>query len=73
MTQGNHDGRPCCEVRDRTGDGPVLRVSPLLYRVLRPVIEKRMCCTVELSFNSGGLGGTHIRLDGERFVEVDKK
>lgn len=71
MTLRTKDGRPMCEVRDRMSDGPVLNINPMLYIVLRRVVEEKLACTVELHFNDGGLGRTHIRLDGERFVECN--
>ena len=70
MTLRTKDGRPLCEVRDRGSDGPVLWIHPLLYSVLRPIIENKIACTLELHFSNTGLASTHVRVDGERLAST---
>ena len=65
MTLRTKDGRQLCELRDPGSDGPVLRLHPKLYVVLRKVLEGKLACTVELNFTDVGLSKTHIRVDGE--------
>jgi hypothetical protein len=62
------DGRPFCEVRDPAGHGPVVRVHPVIYDVLRRVVEGRMTCCVDLNFNDGTLGNSHVKVSGDKFV-----
>jgi len=64
------DGKVMCELRDPTGTGPVLYVNPALYTVIRRVLEGRMTCMVDLNFNDGSLGNTHVRMDGERLAKA---
>ena len=64
------EGRPFCDVRDIGGSGPVLHVHPELYDVLRIVVDGRMACRIELDFNDGGLGGTHVRIAGRKLAGV---
>lgn len=70
MTQRTRDGRPLCELRDRGGDGPALWIDPRLYAVLRPVIEGKIACLVELHFTNTGLAKTSLKFDGERAADI---
>jgi hypothetical protein len=59
-----------CEVRDRGSDGPVLWIDPRLYSVLRPVVEGKMSCMVELHFTNAGLAKTSLKVDGDRAADI---
>ena len=66
-------GRPYCVIRDPAGDGPSLQVNPVLYDVLRRVLDNRLTCTVDLNFVDGGLGNSHVRMDGEKWSKAPEK
>jgi hypothetical protein len=70
MTLRTSDGRPMCEVRDRGSDGPVLWIDPRLYAILRPVLERKMPCTIELHFTDSGLAKTSVKMDGDRLART---
>jgi hypothetical protein len=63
-------GRAFCVIRDPGASVSSLQFNPVLYDVLKRVSEGHMTCTVELHFNDGGLGNTHIRMDGEKLTKA---